>query len=353
LSNRGGSALPRRDIAGDWGEIGGELAGTGVPFVRPAQSQDVPAELVEECEALTRERFPWAVEKAEALAGGSGLSAEEFRAWYYGWRTGVGCVTFAVDGKGCSDGGALVGRNYHWLHMAAAWREVRTIRPRGALAFTSVTHHWCGHTDAMNEAGLCLFVSSLPQRAPERAGVPWHVLADAVLSTCRTPAEGTRLLLDAQHSRPFSYMLASGEEEATVVQATGGNILVQPAARGMTVTTNHELQAKRPITDRARSVRQLAFVADTIREAYGEVDERLAWRILSDHEHLICLGCHPDKGESGYSDDEWRTLWAMVVRPGECSMTVRVGQACTGFQETITGPGAGDAKVSHGQKRAR
>ena len=162
------------------------------------------------CAGVTKEVFPPALDTFRGMADASGLGGDDFLAYYFARREGVlrGCTMFAVVPPVTRDGGVIVGRNYDWVYSDLKWCEARGIRQAGAFLTLGYTHHWAGLPDALNEEGLFVAIASLPKRPPERPGLQWNLIVDAMMATCRAVREAEALLTSVSHLPPMSYLLA-------------------------------------------------------------------------------------------------------------------------------------------------
>ncbi len=87
------------------------------------------------------------------------------------------------------------------------------------LPFVPYTHHWIGHPDCPNAAGVFVSISSLPRGEAVDLGVQWKLLVGAIASACTSAAEAVDLLIGMSHPRSMTYLIAD-RVSACAVEAT-------------------------------------------------------------------------------------------------------------------------------------
>ena len=289
------------------------------------------------CAGVTKEVFPPALDTFRGMADASGLGGDDFMAYYFARREGVlrGCTMFAVVPPVTRDGGVIVGRNYDWVYSDLKWCEARGIRQAGAFLTLGYTHHWAGLPDALNEEGLFVAIASLPKRPPERPGLQWNLIVDAMMATCRAVREAEALLTSVSHLRAMSYLVADASGDAAVVEAGPGGTSVRRVSDGFVLATNHEVGGAEPSDRGARSRRRYVRAEEALRAHRGRVDEGVVKALLSDHEGQVCSGLHAHQTEAFHRGEGWGTIWSSICRPDLRTLLIAPGHPCEVAYERV------------------
>lgn len=316
--------------------LGRDLATLDIP-----ESDSQGSRFAAQCEAIVREIYPPILEKVEGLIEGSGLSAQGFKAYFYtrGGPPQIGCTNLAILPPCTKEGFLLLGGNYDWFYAAREWREVRVIRPKGAHSHISVTHHWAGSPDGLNERGVAVLLSVLPEREIKKPGLQWHLVIDILMETCSRLEEGRDLITSIPHLRPFNYLIAD-EDRAIVAEATPDGVSIREPEGGLLVATNHlpgrefpEEELTEP--DRLRQRRSLARYK-RVHQMVGErprVDIEAFKAILRDHEAPVCRGDHPSVEERKGFDGIFGTIWSLICQPKGREFLLAAGHPCNSEYE--------------------
>lgn len=324
--------LRKRVLCGTAYEIGAALGRSlkGLPVPRATWEE---AAFGRACRDAAEKTFPQAIETFTGIVDASGLEGEDFQTYYFARREGMlrGCTAFAVAPP--THRAVIVGRNYDWVYSDQKWCEVRVIRQEGAIPIMGYTHHWAGLPDALNEEGLFIAIAALPKRPPNRPGLQWNLIVDAMTSTCGTAAEAAAILTSVSHLRAMAYLAVDGSGRALVVEAGPDRVSVRSAIRDQIVVTNHRLD-EIPGTDRERrSLRRYERATQLLHAYAGRLDEDAAKTILSDHQAGICSGPHGDdrnKRNGGFG-----TIWSSVCRPDRRALEIAPGHPCRKQYERV------------------
>lgn len=325
-----------RSFEGSHYEIGYRL-GRGLTSLDIPESDRQGSEFVAQCEAIVREVYPPILEKVEGLIEGSGLPPQDFKAYFYtrGGPPQIGCTNLAIMPPYTKEGFLLLGGNYDWFYSAREWREVRVIRPQGAYSHISVTHHWAGSPDALNEGGVALLLSVLPEREVKKPGLQWHLVIDILMESCSRLEEARELITSVPHLKSFNYLIAD-EHQAIVAEATPDGVSIREPEGGFLVATNHlpgrefpeeELTEPDRLRQR-RSLRRYIRVHQMVGERPRGVDSEAFKAILRDHEAPICRGDHPSVEERGGFDGLFGTIWSLICQPGRREILLAEGHPC-------------------------
>lgn len=325
-----------RTFEGSHYEIGYQL-GRGLATLDMPESDGRGSEFAARCEAIVKEIYPPILEKVEGLIEGSGLSPHDFKAYFYtrGGLSQVGCTNLAILPPYTKEGLLLLGGNYDWFYSAGEWQEVRVFRPQGAYSHISVTHHWAGSPHGLNERGVAVLLSVLPEREVNKPGLQWHLVIDILMETCDDLEEARELITSLPHLRAFNYLIAD-EHQAIVAEATPDGVTIREPEGGLLVATNHlpgrefrEDELAEP--DRLRQRRSLTRykrVHQMVGERPRGVDLGAVKAILRDHEAPICRGDHPSVEARGGFDGVFGTIWSLICRPERREILLADGHPC-------------------------
>jgi len=330
-----------RTFKGTYYEIGYRL-GRGLATLDIPESDGQGSEFAAQCEAIVKEIYPPILDKVEGFIEGCGLSAHDFKTYFYtrGGPPQIGCTNLAIMPPHTKEGFLLLGGNYDWFYSAGEWREVRVIQPQGAHSHISVTHHWAGSPDALNERGVAVLLSVLPEREVKKPGLQWHLVIDILMETCSRLEEAREFITSVPHLRAFNYLIAD-EHQAIVVEATPDGVSIREPEGGLLVATNHlpgrEFPEEEPTEpDRLRQRRSLTRyrrVHQMMGERLRGVDLEAIKAILRDHEAPICRGDHPSVEERGGFDGLFGTIWSLICQPGRRELLLAAGHPCNSEYE--------------------
>jgi hypothetical protein len=318
-------------------EIGEQMGATLEHFEVPEADQETVAFALA-CEAVLADVYPGLLDKVEGMIEGGKLQRDDFKALFYARdsRGQMGCTNLAVLPRCTADGALLVGVNYDWYYYALPWREVRKVRPQGAYRSLRVTHHWAGSPDGLNETGLGVFLSVLPQRQSLGPGLAWHLVMDIVLDTCQDVPDARDLLASLPHLGTFNYLIVDALGHAVVAEAAPGRVAFREPQNGCLLATNHlpgrevpEAGLSEPDRRRQRrSVARYKKATEWCSEMTGQVDVTAIRGLLRDHEAPICRGNHNPPQQGTAFDDVFGTIWSLTARPAERAIHVAWGHPC-------------------------
>ncbi|HAA74033.1 TPA: hypothetical protein DCE37_02795 [Candidatus Latescibacteria bacterium] len=175
-------------------------------------------------------RVPQGLGDIERFLDGGHWDPDVFLAYFFASKKGIlrGCTNFAVLPDATKDSHTVVGRNYDWAYSDLAYWEARVVSVEGLLPFVSYTHHWIGHPDCLNAAGMFVAISSLPRGEAVDPGVQWNLLVGAIASSCTSAAEAVDLLTGGSHQRSITYLIADRVSACAVEATSRGTVVRDP-----------------------------------------------------------------------------------------------------------------------------
>ena len=312
-----------RIFQGSYHDIGMQMGATfGDLPVPPADDELVG--LARSCEDLVSDIYPPILDKVEGMIEGRRLRSRDFKAFFFARDAlpQVGCTNLAVLPAYTTDGSLIVARNYDWFYYSREWREVRHVAPEGAFHSLSVTHHWAGSPDGLNDQGLGIFLAVLPQLHTGMPGLQWHLVTDIVLDTCRSVKKACDLIASVPHLGAFNYLVAARDGQAAVAEALPTGVTIRKPEDGFILAANHLPGRESPEEElspndkrrQRRSLTRYHRAEEILRRRRGQVDERMVKELLREHQAPICRGNH-DPPEDGTSfDDVFGTIWSLIAR---------------------------------------
>jgi len=326
-----------RVLRGSYHEIGVQL-GTSMASLQLPEPAEEALNFVLECEALLAETYPPFLGKVEGMIEGSGLPRRALKASFYAsnFSSSMGCTNLAVTPPRTSDGALIVGVNYDWYYDSQKWREVRDAKPQGALASLGVTHHWAGNPDGVNEAGLGVFLSVLPDEKTRGPGLAWHLITDILLDTCHDVGEASRLVRSVPHLTAFNYLITDASGRAVVAEALPAGVNLREPENGFILAANHLPGREVPEQELSeagrrrlkRSLERYARASEVLNNLGQPVDDEVVKSLLTDHEAPICRGNHdPVQGDDSF-DNVFGTIWSLISRPADRTLRVAWGHPC-------------------------
>lgn len=291
------------------------------------------------------ERLAWGIQFMEILTCEAGKSL----------RAPVGCTQVHARPRATAEGKPLSGRNYDFPNILGGFQIVRREAPseEGRLATTNVTQvPIIGAHQGVNEAGLTVAANNARLwKGPDLKyrGVPYLMVLQEILETCRTTSEGVELITKfpaRTNSGFFGMMDADGD--CKLVEFTASRFKVrEPDEAGVLAQTNHYIamaEANLPVgtcwtvkgmegLEYAESTEKRRDAADRLlRESAGKVTVETLQSILRDHSANGGVGndctvcCHGHAGSS---------LASMVVDVRERAMWVAEGNPCENEYEKV------------------
>ncbi len=322
---------------GSYYEIGQQM-GDGLTTLQVPEANDETVSLAAGCEAVAKERHPPILAKVEGMIEAGGLRESDFKAFFYARDAfpQMGCTSLAVLPSYTKDGSLIVARNYDWYYSSAQWREVRKIRPEGAFRSLSVTHHWAGSPDGLNDQGLGVFISVLPRQQAAGPGLQWHLVTDIMLDTCKDVGEACDFITAVPHLSAFNYLIADQEGRAVVAEALPTGVTIREPEDGFILATNHlpgreaaeEGLSERDRRRQRRSLARYYRATEVIQQNQGQVDEEVIKSLLREHEAPICRGNHDPPTDGTEFDDVFGTIWSLIARLSGRELMIAWGHPC-------------------------
>lgn len=281
------------------------------------------------CRDAAGDLNPGLIELYEGFASEGNWDPDQFLVYFFARRQGLlrGCTNFAVLPDASASGSTLVGRNYDWAYSDLAYCEARVIEIEDALPFVSYTHHWAGHPDCLNAAGLFIAISSLPKREAVEPGVQWNLLVDAMGMSCATVEEAVDLLTRVRHLRAITYLLADPTTAAAVEGGPYGTTVRRPDG-GLVVATNHVV-GDHDTSDRTRhSMARYGRAIELLAATSPDITEREVVSVLKDPVCTIREGkryLHPLDHVPLSALENWGTIWSTICRPADRAIKVAQG----------------------------
>jgi len=333
-----GDSFPgMRVFQGSYYDIGLQM-GASLRALQVPQADDEMVSLARGCEDLISDIHSPILEKVDGMIEGGELKARDFKAFFYARDAllQVGCTNLAVLPSHTSNGSLMVARNYDWYYHSREWRELRRIAPDGAFRSLSVTHHWAGSPDGLNDQGLGVFLAVLPQRQRVGPGLQWHLITDLILDTCRDVGEARDLIASVPHLGAFNYLIADRLGQAVVAEALPAGVTIREPEDGFILATNHlpgreACEEEMSPNDRRRQQRSLMRyrrAEEMVQGKQGQVDQGMIKELLREHQSPICRGNHDPPEDDSSFDDVFGTIWSLIARLKERELLVAWGHPC-------------------------
>ena len=247
----------------------------------------------------------------DGLADAGGWESESIAAIPLALGYDAGCSVVAISGDHTVDGVPRFGRNYDFYTSFADFAERFRTDPADGLASVGCSDHWTGRQGGINEAGLAIANTFVPNDGPQ-PGVMFGLATRWVLDTCSTVAEATAFLEDLPHARNTNFVVADTAGAVAVVEASPERVRTTTPDDGIAVATNHfitdELRAFEPAdADRTSSERRYAALADWFETREGPVDTAGLQAVLSDPTTEVCACATAE------ASDPVETLWSWTA----------------------------------------
>lgn len=242
------------------------------------------------------------------------------------------CTTGAVRGDRSLSGHTYVLQNWDWRDNLTEQtfllgtedeegHRTLTLAEAGMLAKSGV-----------NSAGIGLGVNLLAsERAGERGGVPFHVIARSILEA-RTPSRALRAALDVRRAAAGNLVIGFSGGEAVDVELVPGDFSLEHPRDGILTHANH-FRGRRDWDDVFGPRSALTFIRDErlhrLLDAAGPTiapaDMVAALRDHFSHPDGICR--HVDSAAA--RDEQVATLYSLVIDTDERSLWIAGQNACT------------------------
>jgi len=273
-----------------------------------------------ECEAEVKRVFPEILEEFQGFADGCGISCDDLKAFIFsiGAEKHNSCSIFAA-----SLPNPIFGRNYDFYYEYKKHAETCLTMPKNAYWSVGNSTVFIGKEDGLNEAGLAIAMSSVRPKA-FKPGINWFIAIRAVLDKCSNVADAVKFLSKVKFSLSNNYLLVDESGDMAIVEASHQTARVRKPEQGFLVATNHfihqEMKDAENVKERPPdSVRRYERVTEIIGNNGGEVDIKLAKKILSDHKGYVCS--HVKAIKLG-------TLWSLIALPISKTFLVASGHPC-------------------------
>jgi predicted choloylglycine hydrolase len=281
------------------------------------------------CREKAEKVFPAVTEMFEGFLEAGKWDPDQFLVYFFARRQGLlrGCTNFAVLPEVTETGQMLAGRNYDWAYSDVPFCEARLLDVSGALSFVSYTHHWIGHPDCLNEAGVFVAISSLPAVEPVGPGVQWNILVDAIASACQSVSEAVTLLCEVSHLRSITYLVVD-QNTAAAVEASPDGVSVRYPVDGIVVATNHSVGSADG-SDRTRhSIVRYNQAEIRLRDRSPKITESDVLDVLSDPVCTIRDGkrfLHELDHVPLAAVENWGTIWSTLCCPANREIKIAEG----------------------------
>ena len=218
----------------------------------------------------------------------------------------AGCSVVAVSGEHTVDGSPRFGRNYDCFTSFADFAELFRTDPADGLASVGCSDHWTGRQDGVNEVGLAVGHTFVPNDGPQ-PGIMFGLATRWVLDNCRTVSEAVAFLERIPHARNTTFVMADANGAVAIVEASPERVRTRAPDDGIAVATNHflsaEMRAYEPEdADRTNSERRYEALTDWFETRDGPVDTAGLQRELADPEHGVCA-CGTENGSASVESD--------------------------------------------------
>ncbi len=297
--------------------------------ITPAKRQ-----FVRDCEPFVETHTPQLREELRGIADAGDWDLERIEALPLGLSYEAGCSVVAISGDHTVDGIPRLGRNYDFHESFGEFSELYRTQPTNGHTSIGCSDHWVGRHDGINEAGLAVGHTFVPDTNNE-PGVMFGLATRAVLDTCRTVDGAVAFLERIPHARNTNFLLGDATGEIAVVEASSEAVTITRPADGFGAITNHfqsaPMRAYEQTTERSTNsetrLERLHSWFDGYRE---EIDTAAIQRVFSDPESGVCA-C-----DTGNQDDPIVTLWSWVMALGEHPTTLATEPPIEGQYETVS-----------------
>ncbi|WP_330633237.1 C45 family peptidase [Halocatena halophila] len=271
-------------------------------------------EFVRDCEPAVEEHTPYLREELRGLADAGDWDLERIEAMPLALGYEAGCSVIAVSGEHTVDGNPRFGRNYDFFESFGDFSELYRTRPPDHLASVGCSDHWVGRHDGINEAGVAIGHTFVPNDGSE-PGIMFGLAARAVLDTCRTVDDAVSFLERIPHARNTNFLVADAAGDIASIEASPEAVATTRPTNGFGAVTNHfqsesmlEYERREERTESSETrLENLDGWFDTQRDGFDTADVQ---RVLTDPENGVC-SC-----ADGNEDDPILTLWSWAVTPG-------------------------------------
>ncbi|ELY96875.1 C45 family autoproteolytic acyltransferase/hydolase [Natrialba taiwanensis] len=310
-------------LSGSYGEMGRQYGEqlSAVNFSPPPASDEKLA-FMRASESSVEEHIPYLLNELRSMADAGAWNTELIKAVPLALTIESGCSVVAVSGERTAHGEPLFGRNYDFYASFAPFSELIRTTPENGHRHIGVTDHWTGRHDGVNEAGLAIGHTFVPNRG-EQPGVMFALAARAVLDTCETTEEALEFLERIPHARNTNFLVADSTGSMAIVEASPERVEVTRPSNGFAAITNHFL---------SESMDDL----QPNEEIHPNSEQRLGHLKRLDEEDTLTMEmlqstlADPDAGAcacgSDDDDDPIETLWSWTAELGTPSVELAAGR---------------------------
>jgi predicted choloylglycine hydrolase len=276
------------------------------------------------CEKEVRLFFPEILEEIRGFADGCQASHENLAALILGigaFSPKTACSIFATF-KG-SD--VVFGRNYGFCYSFKDKTESYLTCPKDGYCSVGQSDIFVGREDGINEKGLAIGMTAVAAKNV-KPGVSFALATRYVLDKCGTVDEAIEALSRVHFLTTNDYLLADRNGKMAVVEASPDKMRIRRPEKGnnFIVCTNHfsspemlkfENKEERP----PDSMERYVTIYNALRRHEGEIDTKMAQKLLSSHRGRVCS--HVNSIKLG-------TLWSIVATLNDLKVFRAEGPPC-------------------------
>jgi len=277
------------------------------------------------CETEVNTVFPEILDEIHGFADGSHASYEHLVALILSvgaFKPPSACSVFAVSNGSY----VLFGRNYDFYYRLKEHTESYLTRPLNGYCSVGNSDIFVGREDGVNEKGLAIGMTGVMPKEV-KPGVNFVLLVRRILDKCDNVKDATKLLTSVDHVTANNYLVADREGNMAVVEACPHRARVREPEENakFIVCTNQfmhsDMREMENVKERPPdSPKRYANIYEKLQQLKGKVTVRDAWRILSDHNGLVCS--HLEEIQMG-------TLWSIIATLNKPSIYMAEGHPCS------------------------
>jgi predicted choloylglycine hydrolase len=276
------------------------------------------------CEKEVRLFFPEILEEIRGFADACHASYENLAALILGigaFSPKAACSIFATF-KG-SD--VVFGRNYDFCYSFKDKTESYLTCPKDGYRSVGQSDIFVGREDGINEKGLAIGMTAVAAK-DLKPGVSFALATRYVLDKHATVDEAVETLSHVHFLTTNNYLLADRNGKMAVVEASPDKMRIRRPEKGnnFIVCTNHfsspemlkfENKKERP----PDSMERYVTIYNALRRHEGEIDAKIAQKLLSSHRGRVCS--HVNSIKLG-------TLWSIVATLNDLKVFRAEGPPC-------------------------
>lgn len=300
------------ELAGEYYEMGqqyGRILDRAGFSPQPASTEK--AEFVHDCEPTVREHTPELLEELHGIADAGNWNVDLIKALPFALGYESGCSVVVVSGEHTVDGTTIFGRNYDFDASFADYGQLYRTQPTNRLASVGCSDHWTGRHGGVNEAGLAIGHTFVPNHGP-RPGIMFGMAARWVLDTCRTVPEAVTFLERIPHARNTNFVIGNRTGEIAIVEASPERVVSSSVSTGFGAVTNHFLsesmkEHEPENADLSNSTSRHRNLTNWFENSATEIGVDEVQRVLADPAGGVCAR------ESKGDDEPIETLWSWTA----------------------------------------